>query len=246
MAKKKIQPGKGLNQITAREFNRHVDVADWWERTQRLGGPRQHAQPRPEQLDCVWLKNNTGYDVRQGDAVRPDGCISYGGVDRQYPYFSASAQITSNAYKPWGVALAPIPQGELGRLQLVGAAVCYATISDSIERPFLAPGTSGKLKPSWWGSAEIVYADIATNGERYVLARLGTLQTPIYKARTKATISPGGSGTVGLSRNNVEVDTMTAHLNWMEGTVSIANGTEILIKWFPDESRWVIVNADCG
>ena len=246
MAKKKINPHGPITQISAREFNRHVDVADAWERMSRLGNPGARPIPNPLDLDAVWVTNSTGYDLRQGDPVLIGGVASYGGVDRQYPYFTASAAITTNEKKPWAVALAPIPADGLGKCQLSGAAVCYATISDAVERPYLAPiGTGGILKPSWWGPAEIVYADIATSGERLVLARLGTLQTPIYKAATKASISPGGSGNVGLLYGGTERETLTAHLNWMEGVANISSGVDCLIRWFPDEAKWVIINAEC-
>ena len=154
--------------------------------------------------------------------------------------------MATNYRKPWGIAVEPIKQNQIGEIQADGVVTCYATISDSIERPFLAPiGTSGKLKPSWWGSADIVYADISSNGERYVLARLGLLQTPIYKATAKAAISPGSSGNAGLMYGGTERETVTAHFKWMEGAADISSGADMLITWSPDLARWDIVNAEC-
>jgi len=212
----------------------------------RMSQPLASDTPRDENLNCVMVLNSTGYDLRAGDAVILGEPSQTAAVDANVRYYTSPAPITANYYKPWGVAIGPLKDGKFEQVQLSGVATCYATISDSIERPYLAPiGTGGKLKPSWWGPAEIVYADIASNAEKLVLARLGVLQTPIYKAVTKASISPTGSGNVGLHYSGSERETVTAHLNWMEGVTSIANGTECLIRWFPDEAKWVIINAEC-
>ena len=212
----------------------------------RMPQPLASDTPRDENLNCVMVLNSTGYDLRAGDPVILGGPSQTAGVDANVRYYTSPAPITQNYRKPWGVAIGPLDDGRFEQVQLSGVATCYATISDSIERPYLAPiGTGGVLKPSWWGPAEIVYADIATTGERLVLARLGNLQTPIYKAATKASISPGGSGNVGLYYGGTERETLTAHLNWMEGVANISSGTDCLIQWFPDEAKWVIINAEC-
>lgn len=191
------------------------------------------------------VQNSTGYDLRAGDPVKITGTLAYGGVVVDVPYYSAGSPVAANDKEPLGVAVAPIPNGEFGRVRMSGAGAIYATIADTTTRPYLAPGTGGKLKPSWWGQFEIVYADNSTNGEKLVLARICPTQTPIYKARTKETGYPGSNVSMGFAINNVEVETVVAAFNWMEGTTSLANGTECLIRWFPEENKWVIIEAEC-
>lgn len=194
---------------------------------------------------CLTVKNMTGGNLRRGDVVKIGGLDFTTSVEADIRQASANYAVAQNDYDPLGVCTFPIASTKNGRVQLAGVATVYATISDQIARPYLAPGSSGKLKPSWWGQFEIVYADTATNGEKLVLARICPTQTPIYKAITKATINPLGSGSVGLYYGGSERETVTAYLNWMEGTTSLMNGTEALIRWFPDEAKWVFVNAEC-
>lgn len=246
MPGRKLSPKDPLSKISAREWNRHVDVADLIERRQRLGQGGRQSQQTALPPDCVMIRNSTGYDLRAGDPVKITGTLAYGGVVVDVPYYSAGSPVAQNDDDAMGVTVAPIPSGEIGRVKMAGALPTYATISDSIERPYLAPiGTGGKLKPSWWGQFEIVYADNSTNGEKLVLARICPTQTPIYKARTKATIAPNTSGNAGIYVGGSEQETLTAHFNWMEGTTSLANNTECLITWFRDEAKWVIINAEC-
>lgn len=194
---------------------------------------------------CLTVKNMTGGNLRRGDVVKIGGLDFTTSVDADIRQASATYAVAANDKDPLGVATFAIDSMKTGRVQMAGVATVYATISDQITRPYLAPGTGGKLKPSWWGQFEIVYADTATNGEKLVLARICPTQTPIYKARTKATVYPNTNGVMGLCVNNVEVDVVDAAFNWMEGTTALANGTECLIRWFPEEKKWVIIEAEC-
>ena len=242
MAKQTIH---GFNEDARRRISKVV------RQVEQAAPPGVRASPevsgRELDRDCIWVKNSTGYDLRRGDAVRVNGGPSLTAtVDHDIRYFTSANAMSANYAKPWGIATEIIKSDGYGQVQMSGLATCYATIADSVERPYLAPiGTGGALKPSWWGPAEIVYANTATSGEKLVLARLGNLQTPKYKAITKAAISPSSSGNVGLVYNGSERETVTAWLNWMEGVTTLDSGTECLIRWFPDEAKWVITNAEC-
>lgn len=73
-----------------------------------------------------------------------------------------------------------------------------------------------------------------------------------HKAKTTSTISDGGSGTVNIWLNGAVSSPLwqvTAWLNWMNGTSTIASGKEVIIEWFQDEAngagKWVIVAMEC-
>jgi hypothetical protein len=55
----------------------------------------------------------------------------------------------------------------------------------------------------------------------------------------------GGSGTVSLYRNGSAVTTVTAYLNWLAGNQLVPANTELLVQFFRDENKWVIVGAGC-
>jgi hypothetical protein len=39
---------------------------------------------------------------------------------------------------------------------------------------------------------------------------------------------------------------VTVHYNWMTGAGNIANGSDLLIEYFHDEDKWVVVGAECA
>lgn len=67
------------------------------------------------------------------------------------------------------------------------------------------------------------------------------------KAKVDSTINANSYGDVSVYQNGVDVGTVRAYFNWMEnGIASIATDAEILIRWFDDEQKWVIVAAECS
>jgi hypothetical protein len=45
----------------------------------------------------------------------------------------------------------------------------------------------------------------------------------------------------GSARGNITVE-----YNWMTGAGDIANGSDLLIEYFHDEDKWVVVGAECA
>jgi hypothetical protein len=68
----------------------------------------------------------------------------------------------------------------------------------------------------------------------------------IRKATANAGITAGSSGTVTVYHAGASTSfTVTAHLNWMHNARNVASADELLIRWFEDESKWVIIEAEC-
>ena len=67
-----------------------------------------------------------------------------------------------------------------------------------------------------------------------------------YKAIADADITAGSYASASLYIAGSVARTIDAYFNWMEaGTTEIASGTEMLVRWFDDEEKWVIVAAEC-
>ena len=73
-----------------------------------------------------------------------------------------------------------------------------------------------------------------------------------HKAKSTSTIADGASGTVNIWKNGAvtsPVWSVTAWLNWMNGTTTVASGAELIIEWFQDESsgagKWIITEMEC-
>jgi len=60
-------------------------------------------------------------------------------------------------------------------------------------------------------------------------------------------IAPGSSGEVTIWENG-EATTWRpeAWLNWMHNEQSCAEGAEVLVKFFADEDKFVIINGECA
>lgn len=236
----KLKPGDPLSAISAREYNRHVDVADWYERTQRLGAVGNAAASGLDGT-LVRVKNGTGTDFRQYDPVglgAPAVTLSDG-----YMIFAAEAP-TNAMQGVWGVAVDPIPDGEMGRVRMAGVAAAYVTLADTVWRPYAA--VSGTvLVPAWYGAAEIAYSPLAT-GEKLCAVRLCALQSPTYLGVADASIAAGASGNVSLYYGSADVDTVTAYNDWMDSSTAVNSGIEVLIRYFVDESKWRIIEASCA
>lgn len=57
----------------------------------------------------------------------------------------------------------------------------------------------------------------------------------------------GTSADVTLKNEDpdADVETVVAHLDWMHNDEDISSDTQILIAWFDDEKRWVVIGAEC-
>jgi len=59
-------------------------------------------------------------------------------------------------------------------------------------------------------------------------------------------IAAGASGTVEIWYEGAATgDVIPAHANWMMGSNTAALGAEVLVRWFADENKWVIVELEC-
>lgn len=109
-----------------------------------------------------------------------------------------------------------------------------------------------------WGPASGSWDIIATGDP--ILEILGAIESDIalgtmggagvgrlfYKAVADSAITDGSSGTVSIWENGVDTGTnVTAHLNWVTGGEDISAGKELVIWWFDDEQKWVILIAEC-
>lgn len=67
----------------------------------------------------------------------------------------------------------------------------------------------------------------------------------IIKAIADAEIGPDSSGPVTPQYNGNGGATITAYTNWIHGNVNIAEGSELLIYYFADEQKYVVIKSEC-
>jgi hypothetical protein len=139
----------------------------------------------------------------------------------------------------------PIAAWSYGDAVVWGITVGQVVVNHiSHDRADVDPSGGSQLVTAFYGSAEILYLDPGV-GTRWAVLRIGPFVAPPLKAYTNAQIPVGGSGTVSLYRNGSAVTTATAHLNWLTGNQPVPANTELLVQFFRDENKWVIVGAGC-
>ena len=94
---------------------------------------------------------------------------------------------------------------------------------------------------------------------RHDRGRTKTTQQPQKKQRDAPQLKPplkavvggddikaGESGDVAIWKRGGETErTVEAHLNWMHGDQQISAGKQVVIQWFADEAKWIILHAEC-
>lgn len=68
----------------------------------------------------------------------------------------------------------------------------------------------------------------------------------IYKARATSAITDNGTGTAEIYVGASVRATVTVDFNWFTGSGDIASGADLIVQWFPDEDKWVVLQAECG
>ena len=235
----KLRQGDPLSAISAGEWNRHCDVADWYERRVRLGHARPAMPAQVSEAGCI-VYNNSGANRSQGDVLEIAGAEC--ATTEQATIVLTGALRSSSG--PLCVLLEPIPSGGYGRATLGGVVVASVDVGDADHSHCYADSSSALLKSNFGGPARIIYKPSGTGTKTCVVHLGGALYR--RKGKTTASVSAGSSGACDVYLNGSAVGSVTAWLNWMENGISaIGSGVEVEVEWFDDERKWVIVAAEC-
>jgi hypothetical protein len=143
------------------------------------------------------------------------------------------------------VLINPLDQLEIGPAVIAGAVMAPVDIVDADNTHARVEVGSTTLKGDFGGWCRILYKPTGTGVKTCVVA-VGTATQQRRKARATTTINDNGTGSAdvyidGSSRGNV-----TVHYNWMIGAGNIANGSDVIIEYYHDEDKWVVVQAECA
>lgn len=107
------------------------------------------------------------------------------------------------------------------------------------------PGVSGQFEPDYktrpdlWKVGPV---DFRWNNSRKVWQ---SPLTNIVKAVSSGIIPIDGSGLAIIYRGGIPAESVSAHLNWMHHEIPISGGTEMLLMYFEDEQKYVVIGAEC-
>ena len=236
----KLRPGDPINAITSRDWNRFVDVADWYERYKRLGDGGMAAANMFGQT-CFQVRNNTSGDVGAGAVIEING-TEITDLRRDQIYLTGVARAGVDPF--CGVYLEATKYGEYGRCVVSGAVVAPVNIIDADNTHARVEVGSTVLKGDFGGWCRILYKPGGTGVLTCVIG-VGMAIQQRRKARATTTITDGGTGSADVFINGSARGNVTVHYNWMTGGGNIASGSDLLIEYYHDEDKWVVVGAEC-
>lgn len=146
--------------------------------------------------------------------------------------------------RPIGIALEPTSSSKYTWCQLSGVCPALVSVGD-VDHTHAYVDTSGTQLTSNFGGPIELLSTPPDTGSQTLLVRLGA---PLLFRKAKATssITAGSSGSASFWLDGSNKGSETVWFNWMEaGIASIANGTEMLVEWFDDERKWVVVQLEC-
>jgi hypothetical protein len=194
----KLKEGDSLAQLSAREFNRHVDASDAWHRSQALGRPRHPSSEAPVPTDVVKVKLTA--DMPRGSAVGI-GTPSLTDLDPNYLWFDYAAP---DAAEPFGILRGATTEETFGEAQVSGVCIARVDVLDTDHR-FARVAASGNVLESA-GSGPVQLLRPATEtGEQELVVLLGT-QESILTGVLTGTLLQGSSAGV----DEIDLDTTNA------------------------------------
>ncbi len=243
---KKVQPGQELA-IPAEAYNAFVDAAMACRINRSLGltGPN----PPGRQAGLIKVKNNTAGVLQRfapvglhSLAITPSGSLEN---FQNTPVINVVAPGSTTYLGKFAVLQEPLAASYLGDAIVSGVTVSQITVNHaSHDRADVDPSGGASLVSAYYGAAEILVVESGT-GSKWAVLRLGSFVAPLLKAKAGAQIAVGGSGSVTIYRNGSATESVTAHLNWLDGNQAVVANSELLIQYFRDEAKWVIVGAEC-
>lgn len=244
MAYRRLRPGDGLEAISATAYNAMLDMLE--------GGSSHSTSPLSETagggpFNAVLAKNNTGNALPAFGIVRlaqplflPSDVLA--NFQRRYAYSALKPTGPSN----FAVMLSKAGAGDLKHASIAGVAPVTIDVQDE-DHDRAAPinNDSQKLASGFAGTAEILWKESGT-GLKQAVIRWPILPQRRMLGTTSAVITPGNSGSVNVKKSgNVTLGSVTAHLTYMHGNQQISANREVLVEYFPEHEKWIIVGAEC-
>lgn len=222
-------------------------VSRWEDAAQDYARRRLGNQP-PRQLHgvnglTVDIRNDSSYALQAGHAVQIGSLLTSAGIRFNEMWFSAALRAAGEGTR--GILLDHLPDGSSGLVQVSGACMALVDVIDADHTHCYAKTADKNPQSNFGGPWRILHKPSGTGDAKECVLLLGD---GCYerKAKTTATLTAGSYADCDFYIKAVALGTERVHYNWCEaGLASIASGTEMIVRWFDDEEKWVVVQVEC-
>lgn len=226
--------------------NAVLEATEFYQNVIRNGGGGLSRAAGRRDTNTVDVKNLTGGALVVGNVVQLGslllGTNSFDGAHFWLQGNTPSAPATAR----YAIVAQPMASNAIDEAFISGCCLCKVNVGDTDHTHAYPVASATVLTSGYWGPVEIL-SPLSSTGEQLVYGRLISMTGTRLKAVADAAITYDSSGTVSVWREGSDTgENLTAHLNWMHGDENIDSGSELLIEWFADEGKWIIVGADCG
>jgi hypothetical protein len=202
----------------------------WWIRT--------IARP-----DFLFIRNDTGSAISAGDVLMISGIVSAPPVNGSI-VFTGVARSGSEADPVFAIAIDDAASSAVARCVTAGAVVATVNVVDADNTHARIESGATQFKGDFGGWARILYKPTGTGVKTCIVSVAHNEQT-VRKARATTTVTDNGTGSADVFINGTARGNVTVSYNWMTGAGNIANGSDLLIQYFHDEDKWVVIGAEC-
>ena len=233
-------PGSPLR-ISAADYNAAVEAGRRWRDQGRLGRGPYSSTPQIVPA-IVKVRNSTSGSLEAGAVVELNA-TPMSELSRRNLVFDGVARAGVDPF--CAVLINPLGQLEIGPAVIAGAVMAPVNIIDADNTHARVDVGSTQLKGDFGGWCRILYKPGGTGVKTCVVA-VGVATQQRRKARATTTITDNGTGSADVFIDGVSRGNVTVHYNWMIGAGNIANGSDIIIEYYHDEDKWVVVQAECA
>ena len=172
--------------------------------------------------------------------------LGIGDIGRAYTHgiIAARVEINDSAHDR-----ATVVNGETLNLESSfhgSAKIIHASDGTSTSATPYLHDESGTSVIDEGGFDELGHEEETDSDANWCLIQFPNFDTVELKGVTAEAIDFDGSGLVNVWRDGANTTLQeTAHLNWMHGSQNISSNKQVLMRWFTDENKWIIVGAEC-
>jgi hypothetical protein len=234
----RINPGDSFDAMPSAAWNRLMEMAEWYDRTVRLGTNQEPKPPKFRACNAIHIKNATEVDLDVGDIVAINGSVYDPAEPNDFGSFAFAPILIGTTpeiptdYGRFAVLLEPIQADGVGYAAISGMVYCTVDM-DFQERPFAdIDGTTGKLKGYEFGGAEILYIEDMNEdpeeweaGTKEALVRIGAFNAPDLIVSFSG---PLGAGDSPVTANVHDAGGSSVRTISLYGSVAVSNDIDLL------------------